>query len=142
MDAFAECKPPIIIAVPLIIEKIIKNKVFPLLDKPLMKFLMMIPFVDNQLLAKIKAKLEESFGGNLKQIIVGETIFTKEEGINMLRDLNNLLHSTSKNPKEYTQLKSLLKVFGYDTKRVGKTEKGLFKIIPLERASEDSGERN
>ena len=78
LDAFAECKPPIIIAVPLIIEKIIKNKVFPLLDKPLMKFLMMIPFVDNQLLAKIKAKLEESFGGNLKQIIVGGAALNKE----------------------------------------------------------------
>lgn len=78
MDAFAECKPPVIIAVPLIIEKIIRTKVFPLLDKPMMKLLMMIPIVDSQLLGKIKAKLEESFGGNLKQVIVGGAPLNKE----------------------------------------------------------------
>ncbi|MEG1573689.1 MAG: AMP-binding protein [Bacteroidales bacterium] len=78
MDAFAECKPPVIIAVPLIMEKIIKTKIFPLLDKPMMKLLMMIPIVDTQLLGKIKAKIEESFGGNLKQVIVGGAPLNKE----------------------------------------------------------------
>ena len=54
MDAFAEVKPKLIVAVPLIIEKIIKTKVFPLLDKPLMKLMLMIPVLDTQLLSKIK----------------------------------------------------------------------------------------
>lgn len=48
MDAFAEVKPKLIVAVPLIIEKIIKTKVFPLLDKPLMKLMLMIPVLDTQ----------------------------------------------------------------------------------------------
>ena len=78
MDAFAECKPTFIITVPLVIEKIIRTKVFPLLDKPLMKVLLKIPFLDEQLLSKVKAKLEESFGGNIKQIIVGGAALNKE----------------------------------------------------------------
>ena len=50
MDAFAEIKPKLIVAVPLIIEKIIKTRVFPLLDKPLIKVMLHVPFVDQQLL--------------------------------------------------------------------------------------------
>ena len=53
MDAFATVRPKLIITVPLIIEKIIKTKVFPLLDKPLMKILLRMPFVDDRLLGKI-----------------------------------------------------------------------------------------
>ena len=68
MDAFATVKPKLIIAVPLIIEKIIRTKVFPLLEKPLMKLLLKVPFLDTQLLAKINDKLYETFGGNLSQI--------------------------------------------------------------------------
>lgn len=78
LEAFAECKPTFIITVPLVIEKIIRSKVFPLLDKPLMKVLLKIPFLDDQLLSKVRAKLEESFGGNLKQIIVGGAALNKE----------------------------------------------------------------
>ena len=74
----AECKPTFIITVPLVIEKIIRSKVFPLLDKPLMKVLLKIPFLDEQLLAKVREKLEESFGGNVKQIIVGGAALNKE----------------------------------------------------------------
>ncbi|MBR5532285.1 MAG: methionine adenosyltransferase domain-containing protein [Bacteroidales bacterium] len=78
LEAFAECKPTFIITVPLVIEKIIRSKVFPLLDKPLMKVLLKIPYLDDQLLSKVRAKLEESFGGNIKQIIVGGAALNKE----------------------------------------------------------------
>ena len=71
LDAFAQIRPKLIITVPLIIEKIIKTRVFPLLDKPLMKLLLRVPFVDDHLLHKIKAKLEETFGGNLYELIIG-----------------------------------------------------------------------
>ncbi len=71
MDAFATVQPKMIITVPLIIEKIIKTKVFPLLDKPLMKLLMHVPFVDDHLLGKIKEKLEQTFGGRLQQMVIG-----------------------------------------------------------------------
>ncbi len=78
MDAFATVKPKLIIAVPLIIEKIIKTKVFPLLDKPLMKLMLMLPGLDTQLLAKVKDKLYETFGGNLVQMIIGGAALNKE----------------------------------------------------------------
>jgi len=78
MEAFATVKPKLIISVPLILEKIIKTKVFPLLEKPLMKLLMCVPFVDDRLLGKIKEKLQETFGGNLHQIIIGGAALNKE----------------------------------------------------------------
>ncbi|MDE6135627.1 MAG: AMP-binding protein, partial [Muribaculaceae bacterium] len=78
MDAFAEVRPKLIVAVPLIIEKIIKTRVFPLLDKPLMKLLMHVPFVDERLLGKIKEKLESTFGGNLQELIIGGAGLNKD----------------------------------------------------------------
>lgn len=78
MDAFAKVKPKLIVTVPLIIEKIIKAKVFPLLEKPLMKILMKVPFVDDHLLAKIKEKITETFGGNLHQLIIGGAALNKD----------------------------------------------------------------
>ncbi len=78
MEAFAAVKPKIIISVPLILEKIIKTKVFPLLEKPLMKMLLRVPLVDEHLLGKIKEKLQETFGGNLVQIIIGGAALNKD----------------------------------------------------------------
>lgn len=78
MDAFAAVKPKLIIAVPLIIEKIIKTKVFPLLDKPLMKLMLKVPFLDNQLLTKINDRLSETFGGDLVQMIIGGAALNRE----------------------------------------------------------------
>lgn len=78
MDAFALIKPKLIVAVPLIIEKIIKTKVFPLLDKPLVKLMLMVPFVDSQLLLNIKNKLTETFGGNLQEMVIGGAALNKD----------------------------------------------------------------
>lgn len=78
MDAFAMVKPKLIVTVPLIIEKIIKTKVFPLLEKPLMKILLHVPYVDDQLLAKIKVKITETFGGNLHELIIGGAALNKD----------------------------------------------------------------
>lgn len=78
IEAFALVKPKLIVTVPLIIEKIIKNKVFPLLDKPMMKILLHVPVVDAKLLAKIKEKLTDTFGGNLREIIVGGAALNKD----------------------------------------------------------------
>lgn len=71
LKAFADVRPKLIITVPLIIEKIIRTKVFPLLDKPMMKILLKIPYVDDRLLAKIRENLLQAFGGNVKEIIIG-----------------------------------------------------------------------
>ena len=71
MDAFASTHPRLIVTVPLILEKIIKTKIFPLLEKPHMKLLLTVPFVNDRLLGKIKERLTETFGGQLFEIIIG-----------------------------------------------------------------------
>lgn len=78
MDAFAEIKPRVIITVPLIIEKVIRGKVFPMLEKPLMQLMMKIPFVNTQLQQQIKNRLEEAFGGNMEEIIIGGAALNHE----------------------------------------------------------------
>lgn len=85
MDAFATVRPKLIITVPLIIEKIIKGCVFPLLDKPLMKVLLHIPVVDDRLLGKIRDKLTATFGGNLEQLIIGGAALNKDVETFLLR---------------------------------------------------------
>lgn len=51
---------------------------FPLLEKPLMKLLLKVPFLDTQLLAKINDKLYETFGGNLSQMIIGGAALNRD----------------------------------------------------------------
>lgn len=78
MAAFERVRPKLIVSVPLIIEKIIKTKVFPLLEKPLMKILLHVPFVDDHLLAKIKEQLTKTFGGQLIEMIIGGAGLNKD----------------------------------------------------------------
>ncbi len=78
ISAFAEVRPRIIVAVPLILEKIIRTRVFPLLEKPLMRLMMMVPFVDDRLHARILERLKETFGGQLDQIIIGGAALNKD----------------------------------------------------------------
>ena len=78
VEAFAQVRPRYIVAVPLIIEKIIRTRVFPLLEKPLMILMLMVPFVDDRLLARILDRLKETFGGNLQEIIIGGAALNKD----------------------------------------------------------------
>lgn len=77
-EAFAKVHPKLIVSVPLIIEKIIKTQVFPLLDKPLMRILLHVPFIDDRLLNKVKAKLNAVFGGQLQEMIIGGAALNHE----------------------------------------------------------------
>lgn len=76
MKAFAEIKPNIIIAVPLIIEKIYKSKLKPILDKNKMFF--HIPILDKMILKKIRTELITTFGGNFEEVILGGAAFNPE----------------------------------------------------------------
>lgn len=78
MEAFAAIKPDIIIAVPMIIEKIYKSKLLPLLTKPGMKLLLSIPVIDARVETRIKEELESYFGGRFKEVIIGGAAFNKE----------------------------------------------------------------
>lgn len=76
--AFAEVKPNLVVAVPLIIEKIIKKSVLPKLQTPTMKFLMKVPLVNDKIRASIRDKVVDAFGGNFVQVNVGGAAFNKE----------------------------------------------------------------
>ena len=71
MAAFAELHPWQIITVPLVIEKIIKGKVLPILEKPVMKVLTSIPGIRQILNKVILKKVMGAFGGNCYEIILG-----------------------------------------------------------------------
>lgn len=77
-DAFATIKPTLILAVPLIIEKIVKNRIFPELEKPMMKFLMKIPYVDGKIRDAVKNKLNASFGDKFSQVVIGGAGLNRE----------------------------------------------------------------
>ncbi len=78
MEAFATIKPDVIISVPLIIEKIYKQKLQPILNKTSMKVLLKLPVIDQLLQSKIKDELVKTFGGNFYEIIVGGAAFNRE----------------------------------------------------------------
>ena len=76
MKAFSEIHPDIIIAVPLIIEKVYKSQIKPIADKH--KVMLSIPFVDHLVLGKIREGLIQAFGGNFEEIILGGAAFNPD----------------------------------------------------------------
>ena len=78
IDSFAEIRPNLIIAVPLIIEKIVRNNVFPILKQPNMKILYKIPLIKQIIKKKICAKLNAAFGNNFFEIVLGGAGLNKE----------------------------------------------------------------
>ena len=78
MQALAEVKPNVVIAVPLVIEKIYKTKVKPVLEKEGIKFLMKLPFLNQVVLDKVRTELVNAFGGEFYEVIVGGAAFNKE----------------------------------------------------------------
>ena len=78
MKAFADVKPYLLITVPLVMEKIYKGKVKPTLDKPLMKFLLKVPGLNNVIYKKVKTGLEQAFGGNVQEFIMGGAALNPE----------------------------------------------------------------
>ncbi|MBR1411300.1 MAG: AMP-binding protein [Prevotella sp.] len=77
-EAFANVKPAIIITVPLIIEKIIRKKVFPKIQDNRIKLLLSMPIVSKKVKERICKEVYEAFGGNLYEIIVGGAPLSKE----------------------------------------------------------------
>ena len=78
MQALSEIKPTIVIAVPLIIEKVYKSKLKPLLEKEGIKLIMKIPVISQTIQKKICNELVNAFGGRFYEVIVGGAAFNKE----------------------------------------------------------------
>ena len=78
LQAFADVKPELVIAVPLIIEKIIKKNVLPKLETPTMKFLLKVPIVSDKIKEKVCEQIKGAFGGNFYEVVVGGAAFNQE----------------------------------------------------------------
>ncbi|MCR5160041.1 MAG: AMP-binding protein [Prevotella sp.] len=77
-QAFADIKPSVIIAVPLVIEKIIRKKVFPKIQTPRMRLLLQIPVIEQKVRDTICQEVKKAFGGNFFEIIIGGAAFNQE----------------------------------------------------------------
>jgi len=78
IQAFKEIKPRLILSVPLVIEKVFKKQILPVISKPHMKILLAIPGLSRILHKKIREKLTESFGGRFHEIVIGGAAFNSE----------------------------------------------------------------
>lgn len=78
LKAFGEIKPRLVLAVPLIIEKIYKKQLLPKISSPAMKILMNIPLVNNLIFNKINKKLSDVFGGEFLEIVIGGAALNPE----------------------------------------------------------------
>ena len=78
MKAFADVKPYLLITVPLVMEKIYKGKVKPTLEKPAVKFLLKVPGLNNIIYKKVRTGLEQAFGGNVQEFIMGGAALNPE----------------------------------------------------------------
>ncbi len=77
-QAFAEVKPHIVIAVPLIIEKIIKKNVLPTLETLKMKILLRVPVINDKIKETVREHMVQAFGGNFYEVIVGGAAFNQD----------------------------------------------------------------
>lgn len=77
-QAFKDVKPAIIIAVPLVIEKIIKKKVLPKIQNGKVKLLLKMPGIGKKVKRKIYEQVYEAFGGNIYEVIIGGAALNQE----------------------------------------------------------------
>lgn len=77
-EAFRKVKPHLILSVPLILEKIFKSRIQPLLEKPTLKVFAKLPLANKLLFTKIKNTLVETFGGEFRAMVLGGAALNKE----------------------------------------------------------------
>jgi len=78
LQAFKEIRPRLILSVPLVIEKVYKKQLMPVINKPVMKVLLALPGINRILMNKIKKTLYESFGGNFHEMVIGGAAFNAD----------------------------------------------------------------
>jgi len=78
IQAFKEIRPRLILSVPLVVEKIYKKQLLPVISKPHMKILLSIPGINQILFKKIREKLTVTFGGRFKELVVGGAAFNAD----------------------------------------------------------------
>lgn len=71
LKALSDVRPNLVICVPLILEKIYKNQILPMISKGTMRWTLAVPFLDTLIYTKIRKKLIDAFGGEFEEVIVG-----------------------------------------------------------------------
>ena len=71
LAAMAQVKPNLVICVPLILEKIYRKQIVPMITRRAMRWALAVPLIDGAIYAKIRNKLVEAFGGNFEEVIIG-----------------------------------------------------------------------
>lgn len=84
-EAFSVVKPNVIVAVPLIIEKIIRKAILPRMETFPMKVLVNIPIVNEAVRNSVREQMIRSFGGEFYEIVIGGAAFNQ--------DIDRFLHS-------------------------------------------------
>lgn len=78
IQAFKEIKPRLILSVPLVIEKIFKKQIIPIISKPHMKLMLAIPGLNSIIHKKIREKLVDTFGGRFHELVIGGAAFNPD----------------------------------------------------------------
>ena len=78
LDAMGSVKPDLIVTVPLVIEKIYKKKLEPIINRRDIRLLLRLPVIDEKILKKINNQLDEAFGGKFDEVIIGGAAFNRE----------------------------------------------------------------
>ena len=69
--AMAKVKPNLVVCVPLILEKIYRKMIVPMITKKQMRWILAVPMLDRAIYGRIRAKLVEAFGGQFEEVIIG-----------------------------------------------------------------------
>ena len=78
LKALHDVRPSVLLCVPLVLEKIYRNQILPMITKGAIRWTLMVPFLDDFIYSKIRKKLIEAFGGEFEEIIVGGAALNKE----------------------------------------------------------------
>lgn len=78
IKAFQEVKPQLILSVPLVVEKIYKKQIIPVLSKTAIKIFLKIPVLSKKIYAKIRSKLMNAFGNNFHEVVIGGAALNHE----------------------------------------------------------------
>lgn len=78
LEAMADVKPTLVCSVPLILEKIYRKQILPMLDRSLLKMATRIPFIDTAIYSVIRGKLIDAFGGAVGQVVIGGAPLNRE----------------------------------------------------------------
>jgi long-chain acyl-CoA synthetase len=78
LRTFAEIKPVVVLSVPLIIKKIYRNRIKPLLETPLMRTMLKVPALSTLIHRRIKQRVRAIFGGEFQEVVIGGAAFNRE----------------------------------------------------------------